>query len=149
MVVKGHIAVSIIISSLIYFLFRSIAMAFASLLAGTLIDLDHIIDYIYTHGYKTISYRNLIEASRNYTYKKLFLFLHSYELLLLILLIYLLSRKIIWLGIFIGLAQHLLLDQFFNPVRKLFYFLSFRIKEKFDASNFFISDEEKVKSSNA
>ena len=50
------------------------------------------------------------------------------------LLIYSFDLGIIWKGMAIGLTTHLLLDQFTNPIKPLFYFLTFRIMNKFEKS---------------
>lgn len=131
MLVKHHILVTLIISSVLYFIFHSMTIAVSCFLSGIFIDLDHIPDYLYNFGRKGFSFRNVVNACRNGKYKKVFFFLHSYELLLIVLIILFFTKSKIWIGIFIGLAQHLFLDQLFNPVHQFSYFLFFRLRKNF------------------
>jgi hypothetical protein len=61
---------------------RSRPAALASFFAGWLIDLDHIVDYVSAHGWKP-NWERFNEASHEKYSGKLYLPLHSFELLAL------------------------------------------------------------------
>lgn len=65
--------------------------------------------------------------------KKVYLYLHSYELIIFLwLAIYIFKLPDIWTAIAIGMTQHLILDQITNPVNRMGYFISYRIKNRFE-----------------
>jgi hypothetical protein len=119
-----------------YHRYRSRGAALASFLAGVLIDLDHIFDYIRAHGWK-VSWFHLHEANHEKYSGKLYLPLHSYELLALFFVLFRgPQRQPFRVGITLSILTHLLLDQRCNPCRKpLTYFLSHRIHKRFDAGS--------------
>ena len=130
---SGHIAVSAVIGLFTYAAYDQIWPAIGSFLVGTLIDLDHIIDYIYAHG-KRWDWKKVNGAHHERFSGKLYVPLHSYELLLLFFLLTMDSSLTPWrVGISLSLLAHFLCDQFFNPNRKFStYFLINRIIHNFD-----------------
>lgn len=131
---SGHIITSLGISLANYWQFRSKKAACASFLVGFLVDLDHVVDYVKAHGWK-FNWSKFSEAAHENYSGKLFLPLHSFELLALF---YITCRspklKPYRHGISMSLLLHLLLDQKCNPRRKpLTYFLCNRIKNRFNA----------------
>src|ERR1700677_3225014 len=78
----GHIVTSAGIGLASYARYKSPPAAIASFLAGWLIDLDHIVDYVRAHGWKP-NWVKFNEASHEKYSGKLFLPLHSFELLAL------------------------------------------------------------------
>ena len=130
---SGHIAVSAAIGVITYALFNEMAPAIGSFLAGTLIDLDHVIDYLYAHG-KKWDWKKVNGAHHERVSGKLYVPLHSYELMILYFLLTLDPSLTPWrVGITMSLLAHFLCDQYFNPNRKFStYFLIHRIIHKFD-----------------
>ncbi len=131
----GHIITSAGISLATYHRYRSPGAAVASFLAGWLIDADHIVDYVRAHGWK-LNWARFCEANHEDYSGKLYLPLHSFELLALF---YFLFRgpqlQPFRVGISLSILTHLLLDQRCNPARKpLTYFLAHRIRKRFDAN---------------
>ena len=131
----GHIITSAGVSLATYHRYRSRPAAIATFLAGWLIDLDHIFDYVKAHGWK-INWSHFNEANHEHYSGKLYLPLHSYELLALFFLLFKgPARQPFRVGITLSILTHLLLDQRCNPSRKpLTYFLAHRIHKRFDAS---------------
>jgi hypothetical protein len=130
-----HIITSAGVSLATYSRYRSRGAAIASFLAGWLIDLDHIVDYVRAHGWK-LSWFHVNEAAHENYSGKLYLLLHSYELLALFFLLFRgPERQPYRVGITLSILTHLLLDQRCNPSRKpLTYFLAHRIRKRFDAN---------------
>ena len=132
---SGHIIVSAGIGLVTYAAYGEVAPAITSFLVGTLIDLDHIIDYIYAHG-KKWDWKKVNAAHHEKISGKLYVPLHSYELVLLYFLLTLNPALTPWrVGVTLSLLAHFLCDQFFNPNRKFStYFLIHRIIHKFDTT---------------
>ena len=132
---SGHLVVSAAIGLITYTLFNEIGPAVTSFLVGTLIDLDHIIDYLYAHG-KKWDWKKFNGAHHERFSGKLYVPLHSYELLLLFFILTIDPSLTPWrVGITLSLLAHFLCDQFFNPNRKFStYFLIHRIIHKFEVT---------------
>ena len=130
---SGHIIVSAAIGLITYSAYGETLPAIGSFLVGTLIDLDHVIDYIYAHG-KKWDWKKINGAHHERFSGKLYVPLHSYELVLLFFILTLNPSLTPWrVGITLSLIAHFLCDQFFNPNRKFStYFLIHRIMHNFD-----------------
>ena len=141
---SGHIVVSAAVGLFTYSCYGELAPAVGSFLVGTLIDLDHIIDYIYAHG-KKWDWKKINAAHHERHSGKLYVPLHSYELLLIFFLLTLDPSLTPWrVGITLSLLAHFLCDQFFNPRRKFStYFLIHRIIHKFDVDKVLKPKEHK------
>jgi hypothetical protein len=130
----GHIITSAGVSLANYHRYRSPSAAVITFLVGWLIDLDHLVDYFAAHG-KKISWFHFNEACHEKYSGKLYLPLHSYELLALFFLLFRGGqRQPVRVGVTLSILTHLLLDQRCNPSRKpLTYFLAHRARHRFDA----------------
>jgi len=108
------------------------------LLAGVLIDVDHILDYYLQRGI-TLKIRKIYFWSLERQFEFLFLFFHSLELIFLLWIIISLFRlNLFWVAFAIGITQHMVLDILFNRNINIYaYFLSFRIVKKFKKENIF------------
>jgi len=130
----GHIVTSAGIGLASYARYKSPPAAIASFLAGWLIDLDHIVDYVRAHGW-TLNWAKFNEAAHENYSGKLYLPLHSFELLALFFVFFRGARLHPYrIGISLSVLTHLLLDQKCNPSRgPLTYFLAHRIWHRFNA----------------
>lgn len=69
----------------------------------------------------------------NYEFTKLYVFLHSFELLLILWIIAIAyPANLIWWGIVIGASQHLIFDVAINLIKPLGYSFAFRLIKKFN-----------------
>jgi hypothetical protein len=125
-----HMAVSGVISAGVYAASRSVIVAGTSFLAGFLIDLDHIIDYWLTHPWR-FNVRHFFVTCEEYRLKSIYLFLHSWELIIMLCLLSYVSRSAVALGLMLGFVHHLVLDQIFNYVYPAGYFFIYRWKVGF------------------
>jgi hypothetical protein len=132
----GHIITSAGVGLATYHRYKNPGAAVASFLAGWLIDLDHIVDYVHAHGWKP-SWFHFNEAAHEHYSGKLYLPLHSYELIALFFFLCRQPDKHPYrVGITVSLLTHLLLDQKCNPSRRATtYFLAHRIRKKFEAKH--------------
>ncbi|MBX9691348.1 MAG: metal-dependent hydrolase, partial [Cyanobacteria bacterium] len=132
----GHIITSAGVASASYMRYKSKPAALATFLVGWLIDLDHLVDYVRAHGWRP-NWKRFSEASHEKYSGKLYLPLHSFELLALFYIFFRgPSKQPYRVGITLSVLTHLLLDQKCNPGRKPFtYFLTHRIRKKFSAQD--------------
>jgi len=131
----GHIITSAGVAGASYMRYKSKPAALATFLVGWLIDLDHLVDYVKAHGWRP-KWDKFSEACHEEYSGKLYLPLHSYELLALFFFLFRgPERQPYRVGITLSVLTHLLLDQRCNPGRKpSTYFLAHRIRKRFDAS---------------
>ena len=136
-----HLLISAALSILLLIWFKSWHAALACLLGGVFIDLDHHLDYFIDKKKIPLSYQELFDFGAHGTESKLYLFLHSYELLTLFwLLIWYLHLNDIWIGLALGFSVHMICDQIVNPVRPLGYFLIYRMKYGFERKHIFTKE---------
>ncbi len=127
-----HIAVSTIISSILYVLFKSWSLTIASFLSGVFLDLDHYIDYVFECG-SPFNMRKFFHCIYEEKLKKIYLILHSWEWsIVLIIMGWMLDWNHWVVGVMIGYGHHMVLDALFNthwPI--LGYSLLWRGKKNF------------------
>jgi len=139
MTLGQHIMVSGITSAYYAYVSRSWAAAVVCFFSGVLIDLDHWVDYCWTKKKICWSLKEL----EDYCYHgnkedKIYLFLHSYELLLVLwAAVFLFLNDPVWIGLVLGMTVHILLDQIFNGVYPWAYFWFYRAKHGFPHKIFF------------
>lgn len=132
MKLQHHIAASIIISGLLHAVFKSWTITTASFVSGIFIDLDHIIDYVITHG-RRFDAKHFFRYFNNSECKKAIFILHGWEwLFILAAAAKLTGWNPLLTGVLIGFAQHLMLDQIFNKTSLLAYFFFWRWKHEFN-----------------
>jgi hypothetical protein len=132
----GHIITSAGVGLATYHRYKHRGAALASFFAGWLIDVDHVFDYVRAHGWQ-LNWGRFSEAKHEHYSGKLYLLLHSYELVALFFLLFREPNKHPYrVGITASLLTHLLLDQKCNPCRKpSTYFLAHRIRKRFEAKH--------------
>lgn len=123
----SHLGVSVITGVAAFLTTKAVMPSVACFLAGWLIDVDHIWDF-YTNGCKRFSTKRFGYAMDNGEIKRAHFYLHSYELLLILVSLCFITHFDCLLSFTtLGIAIHLFLDQIFNPVHSLTYFLTYRV----------------------
>lgn len=128
MKLRSHIVITLAISSMIYFAYNSLSLFISSLIGGILIDVDHLFDY-YLHRGMDFRIRRFFAWCYKSQWNTLIIFLHSFELIVIFwLAISMLRLGLFWVGLAVGVSQHLILDMLFNSGRlSVFsYFFTFR-----------------------
>lgn len=124
-----HLIVAFLFSLIIYWKSASSLYAFLFMFSNILIDLDHLIDYFIFFKSKF----NLHDFL-NSTYLKsgrVYIFLHSWEIIFLIFSFALLVKSEAWLIIALSFSVHLLVDNFQR--QNIFcYLLIYRIAKRFE-----------------
>lgn len=143
-----HVIISLGISAFIYYWFQSLIAALVCFFTGVLLDIDHIPEYLALKGkeksIKDFYYSRLADGQ-----PKVYLILHSYELIFLLwLVIAIFHLGLFWVAAALSVTSHLVLDQLFNPIHRPYtYFLIYRAIKKFDSQELFIIEDKKSNSS--
>lgn len=122
--------------AVVYLLTQSFIKAALFSIVGIFIDIDHLFDYICGYGWKIVSFRKFSRIFYARKLKKIYVLLHSYELLT-VFGFFVWHFKIEWGWIvFLSLAIHFLMDQIyyfshFKNNSPWFYFLFYRISRGF------------------
>jgi hypothetical protein len=131
---KYHVAVSALISGILYMVYKSWALTIASLLSGIFIDLDHAIDYFIKFGPK-LDMKKFSDSFYGEKYKKLTLIFHGWEWLILLFLASWFTDWNHWImGILIGFGQHMIIDKLYNISTLGSYSLIWRWINRFDTN---------------
>ena len=124
-----HVGVSIPAAALILFLFRSPLATLLFLAGGILVDLDHLLDFFVIFRQRGGLRDFLVWFEKDY-WERTTIFLHSWEILVPLLLLALTLRRPLFLAFTLGWGMHVLLDQYWNRqdgvLHPLFYSLFFR-----------------------
>ena len=123
-----------IATSVVAFLFfnysRDFKVVFACFLGGILVDLDHLIDYFLYFGlHFNLKY---FFQSRFLLSRKVYLFLHHWELAAVLAVIAFLGKSMYLSAFTVSLSLHLLIDNVQRD-NKFFYLFSYRLYHKFNA----------------
>ncbi len=138
----GHAAITLTLGGILYKYSHSFTGFLSFFITGILVDMDHYFDYIRENGLSFNPGKVYKNCAYHGHFKKLFLFLHSYELLIVMMLALLsFNLNIIWTYVTLGLASHLLTDQITNPVLPFSYFFSFRMINGFRTEKVFLTKE--------
>lgn len=133
MTLKHHITITTALSLLLVFFWKNYWGVVLFWLGGIFIDCDHYLDYLRETGDLRPSLRRMEDMFLNVKQKKFYGILHSYELIILILCLnfFYLENDHLY-GLLAGLASHIFLDAFFNPLKARFYFFLYRLNYSFD-----------------
>lgn len=136
MKVQQHVIISGVLGSVIYIITKSVPSAIGALFAGVLIDADHFIDYYLNHGF-TVNIKKIYAAIDGLKLKRIYLFLHSYELVIALWMLgFFIPSSDLYFAISLSFTLHIFLDHIHNPVTPMGYFLFHRIRNKFDRKAF-------------
>lgn len=134
---QSHAALSAVLGGGLYAAGCPRTTVIAFFLSGVFIDLDHVPDYLLLSGERP-SLRGFFKWHYTVKWTKLYLFLHSYELVLAVSVYAFFSGSALWSGLAAGAACHLLADQISNrhlpegySLKRGFYFFIFRYRVGF------------------
>ena len=133
----AHVLISTGAGAALAYVSHSSEAGMACVIGGVLIDLDHHLDYFFAKKKIPWTLGQIRDYYDGEKAGKLFLLFHSYELLLILWLLYYFCGGDIFLGVLFGATGHLICDQFYNPLKPLSYFLFYRIQNGFEKKNLF------------
>ena len=133
-----HAAVSFSLGAVLWFFTKSLYAGLICFLSGVLIDGDHIVEYLIHHRSKGLTIRKVCQACEDttkgegeYRFPKLYLFLHTWELVIIICIAAAYVKNIYLAAFAMGYASHLILDSTKNPAYPYAYFIIWRIIKNF------------------
>ena len=135
--VLEHFIPSFIIGAVVYFFYKKdIFLFFLPILTGSFIDSDHLLDYLLAwrnNFWKGISLKSCATGEYFVKNRKIIVLLHSWELVFLWILFWMLMRKtdVALIGAF-SWVVHLIIDQLSYNLHPASYFLLYRISKKFN-----------------
>ena len=131
---SAHILVSITLAWICFIVTDSLIVALSAAAAGVVIDGDHFIDYLISNGrFDKQAISKLFSGDHFQESRKLYLPLHSYELLIPIWIIaFVFNLGLLSAWISVSFVTHLILDQTTYAPRALTYFAVYRAMYSFD-----------------
>ena len=112
--VNRHILSSLPLGALYFYFSRDIISTIIAMASSVVVDVDHCVDYVMINKrVSTIS--TMVKAYKNFCIiTKNYFFLHSWEIIILyvILLFFYIDQYLT--AIFVGYAFHILMDQIYN-----------------------------------
>ena len=110
----GHLVTTAVLSAGIYAATRSPVLTAGVFIGGFLIDLDHLFDYLIFNGQRDLRPRKFVEYYMTLQFDRVVIFLHSYELMAVLIVIAIVTPHPLLVGYLIGATLHLSLDLIFN-----------------------------------
>ena len=136
-----HLAVSSALGGALWMGLKSFPAGLACLLSGVLLDLDHLLDYVYNHGWR-LRPMHFLKTFKNDILSRIIILLHSWELApLAVLAVWRTGWTPVGIGLLTGALTHLALDQIFNRHNPWAYFLIYRIYHRFASRPFYGQEE--------
>jgi hypothetical protein len=127
-----HAVASAAVGAGIGFIWRDPVAAMAAVLAGTLIDADHLLDYFLNHAGRFTVYR-FVTFCNQYRLRKFYLLAHSLDLIIPAVVAAFMFPSPLWVrGAAGAVALHMAMDLYGNGLYIKAYFLSWRILAGFD-----------------
>lgn len=137
-----HIAVSLALSGAVYCMVHSTSIAAEVFAGGVLMDLDHLYDYWRYPGrtsHRSFDVRHFFEVCENRRFSRVFIFMHSWEIVAAVLIAGWLFPCFgdIPAAIGFGMGAHLLLDAAANRASVRAYSILARAWRRFDGRFFY------------
>ena len=132
--VSSHIKISGVLSLGVYAYTGGLIPSAACFLSGWLIDIDHFLDWVMNFG-PTRDYTRVVNNFSQDKIRRSYLLFHAWEYVVGLLALHMLYGLPPWAAYgTLGYFSHLTLDQIFNcPSKPFFYFLTYRIFNKFNS----------------
>lgn len=133
-----HAIISAGVGLLLAHWLQSWTAALTCFISGVLIDIDHHLDYYLTYKKFPWRYKDLAIYCQSSREGKMYLFLHSYEFLIVLWTAILYGGLGAgWNAVALGISVHVVCDQFANPLKPLAYFFAYRLRYGFERKNIF------------
>jgi hypothetical protein len=137
-----HLVASSVSGAIFYLYSKSFWPSLVCFLSGIFIDLDHFCDFYLHYKRFAINLREFYFNCIDLKFDKLYLFLHSWELVLTVwFLIIILKLDLIWIALAVGVTLHTLLDALGNNASSFSYFFIYRMLKGFRAELLFRNEK--------
>ncbi|MBN3037984.1 MAG: hypothetical protein JW869_01045 [Candidatus Omnitrophica bacterium] len=138
-----HIAVSAPLGIAVAVVTQSTLAGMLCFFSGFLIDIDHLVEYTMYYGFGDFRFKSIYAACAKMAnreeeggVKRIFFFLHTAEIAILLWVGYFFSKNIYFLAIALGYSGHLIMDGTANAISPWAYFITSRIKNGFRTASF-------------
>jgi hypothetical protein len=132
-----HIGLGAGLGMLIYQFTHSWELTIVSAITEIFWDIDHLVEY-FLYCNRVQNFRAFLNSYDRIQWPRMMFILHSYEIIIFLLILSAIQRNMFLWGITIGAAIHLLTDEIGNRLPHLscklypwFYFLSYRAAKRF------------------
>ncbi len=134
---QKHVILSCVNAMGVYLVTGSVSLTAVCFVAGVLMDLDHMYDFLVSKPKSLLDLREFISGDYLKRSGKCYLFLHSYEIVIALMLLSATELISASTGLALGSTwlTHLLADQFSNSVFPWSFFLTYRIKVDFSVAS--------------
>ncbi len=126
----AHFTATLLIAALFLIYSKDPKVILYCFLGGVLVDLDHLIDYFLYFGFN-FNLKYFFEG-RFLLSRRIYLFLHGWELVLVLVLLSFLNKSLGLWTFTVSLGVHIFIDNIQRD-NKLFYLFSYRLYHKFNA----------------
>ena len=132
-----HISLSTILSGILYAVFRSWELSITAFIFGTIIDIDHIIDYVMERGL-SFHVKSFFTFFYQENHNRITLLLHGWEWFLALgIAVFVTNYNTAVTGAFIGYGHHIISDYFYSKAGIQAYSLAWRWNKRFDSKIIF------------
>jgi hypothetical protein len=137
-----HVAISLAVSGILYLFFRSVMISVWTFIGGTLVDFDHLYDYV-RHPHRDALYhfnvREFFNVTEGNRLVNVYVLLHSWELVVVLLIAGWLypAAGLILVPLAFGFAIHFFLDAATNPTSIECYSFVARLFHRFSGKYFY------------
>ena len=137
MKVEHHAVASLALGAGLFLRFQSWPLSLSAWLAGTLIDVDHLLDYVCDYGLPR-SIGHVFSVCRRRALRRIFLLFHSWEWVLITWAVAGMTGWNPWVvGAAAGYSLHMLADQIVNRPYPFGYLLLWRAVHRFRIASVF------------
>lgn len=132
-----HLMAALFLSTVVYAVFRSWKAVVICFVASFYTDIDHLFEYFLAKGWQ-FDWKSMVTGEYFVIVDKRYVFLHSYESILIALGLVLLKKikGSSAVAYSVGLLGHLMVDQFSYPLKPLAYSLIYRWMHNFNPEGF-------------
>jgi hypothetical protein len=130
----NHLIVSVFMGTAVWFFMKSLYAGLVCFFTGTLLDIDHLLDYIIHYGYRGFTYSKFRLACEQINFKKIYIIFHSTEVAILLWMFAVFTQNLYLLSGALGYSVHLFLDHIGNPLYFRSYVTIWRIMNNFNAA---------------
>lgn len=128
-----HFVAAIVLAYLFYFYFENLYLGLWTFAVCMFLDADHLFDYsLYLLKHRqSFNLKEFLSGSYFAKSKKFIVPLHSWELALILAVLYFIFNYPIFISSSVALVVHYFVDYFTNDVNKKAYFIFYRFKYGF------------------
>lgn len=143
MLPSRHIVVSLSLGAVVWAFTESLLAGVLCFLSGVLVDVDHLIEYVFHCGWKGFNLKEIYRTCKGMAeregkggFEKIYLLFHAVEIAVLLWIAFAFIKNIYLFSFALGYTVHLSMDAAVNTLKPRAYFVSFRIKNGFKITRF-------------